>query len=451
MTGGNSCVYSTASDPIITRSARVSDPMHLKFEIEAYQELVELHKRAGYESITSTEFTATGHTWALVIYPTGNTKDNGQDHVSIYVRLVDKLPEGKCVYSSFKFFIRDYENEKYKIIQDGVERCFDADHCEWGISKAIKLQAFLDEKNGLLVNDCCTFGVEVYVANQIAKTSSLFKLEHKTSRLEKKTASQSYTWPMYDFSTIVPYASSPNFDIGNRTWTLRLYPKGYMTGFRKCLSVYLYLNKCDDLTEGNKLYAEFEFKVKDQVSGNDYKKTVGFWFEQSTDHGACDELIPLSDLNNPMTGFRQDDRVIIEVTVSKMFMLGPSQKTMFVLAKETDTITKMFMLGKKAYAPSWVILQEAKKFIIFVFGILVFLFRLARLLEYKRKIALWFKRSTDHGADAPNPVILQASKMDPLSARITQLEQDLDSFKQKTGENMEDLTEKLDQIIKNRQ
>ncbi|GAB4838911.1 hypothetical protein Ancab_039870 [Ancistrocladus abbreviatus] len=222
MNGGNSSVYSTASDPIIVTSVRVNEPMHLKFEIEAHQELVELYKTAGYESITSTEFIAGDHTWALVIYPTGNKKDNGQDQVSLYVRLVDELPKGKCVYSSFKFFILNYEHEKYKIIQDGRERCFDADHREWGISKAIRLQAFRDKKNGLLVNDCCTFGVEVYVANQIAKTSSLSKLEQKTSKSEKKTTSQSYTWPIYDLSTIVPCASSPNFDLGNRTWWVLL-------------------------------------------------------------------------------------------------------------------------------------------------------------------------------------------------------------------------------------
>ncbi|GAB4838912.1 hypothetical protein Ancab_028444 [Ancistrocladus abbreviatus] len=111
---------------------------------------------------------------------------------------------------------------------------------------------------------------------------------------------------------------------------------------------------------------------------------IGFWFEQSMDHGACNELIPLSDLNNPMSGLRQDDRVIVKVT-----------------------ITKMFALGKEVHAPNRVILEAPKKF-----------YDLSR---------------------------------DSLSARIKQLEQELDSFKKETRENMEDLkeglNEKLDQII----
>ena len=35
--------------------------------------------------------------------------------------------------------------------------------CEWGFAKFLPLDTFNDESNGYLVNDCCVFGVEVFV------------------------------------------------------------------------------------------------------------------------------------------------------------------------------------------------------------------------------------------------------------------------------------------------
>ncbi|GAB4858120.1 hypothetical protein Ancab_039350 [Ancistrocladus abbreviatus] len=169
---------SSEGDNKIIRAVRATQPMHLTFEVEAYKELVELYERFEYESIISTQFYAGGHLWALVIYPKGK---GIRDHISLYVKLFDKIRGDKCVHASFKFFVLNNETEKYITIQDARTRSFNAGHCEWGISKAISAKDFFDKSNGLLVNNSCTFGVEVYVMDRtLIRNSRLSMMEKQT-------------------------------------------------------------------------------------------------------------------------------------------------------------------------------------------------------------------------------------------------------------------------------
>ncbi|GAB4852785.1 hypothetical protein Ancab_016993 [Ancistrocladus abbreviatus] len=273
---------SSEGDNKIIRAVRATQPMHLTFEVEAYKELVELYERFEYESIISTQFPAGGHSWALVIYPKGK---GVHDHISLYVKLLDKIRGGKCVHASFKFFVLNNETEKYITIQDVRTRSFNAGHREWGISKAISAKDFFDKSKGLLVNDSCTFGVEFYVVDRtLIRNSRLSMMEKQTYR--------SYTWPIYDLSTIRPSLFSPQFKIEDRScW------------------------------REEAIYVDVQLKLKDQLTGEDHEKNVGIWFDSEKDREGLDDFLELAELNNPTKGYRLDDRVMIEAAINNMFIL----------------------------------------------------------------------------------------------------------------------------------
>ncbi|GAB4838899.1 hypothetical protein Ancab_039868 [Ancistrocladus abbreviatus] len=299
--------------PAVVRSVRDKEPSDFRFEIESFQALVNSAARTKSDSIESSEFNAGGYSWVIVIYPNGNKKDNGAGHVSVYLRLVNKPTGGSSVDASFMFFILDKARENYVTIHDGKERKFDSGHLEWGISQALPVAAFHDAKNGLLVNDSCTFGAEVYVVKNTATFARLSLVEKQTLRTT--------TWPVYDFSLLRNETYSPIFPIEDRPWRLCLYPKGNLKGQERYLSLYLYLDDATDLTGGRKLYVECVLSVRDQRSGSEHAKSVGFWFDMYKDHHGFDDFLPLAELNNPLKGYRENDTVIIEATINEMFLL----------------------------------------------------------------------------------------------------------------------------------
>uniref|UniRef100_A0A9I9EHU5 MATH domain-containing protein n=1 Tax=Cucumis melo TaxID=3656 RepID=A0A9I9EHU5_CUCME len=63
----------------------------------------------------------------------------------------------------FTFLIYDNLKDKYLTVQDGKIRCFHAMKTEWGFEKLVSLDTFNDASNGLLVDDCCVFGVDIFV------------------------------------------------------------------------------------------------------------------------------------------------------------------------------------------------------------------------------------------------------------------------------------------------
>ncbi|GAB4838791.1 hypothetical protein Ancab_028333 [Ancistrocladus abbreviatus] len=301
------------ANPVV-RSIRDKEPSDLKFEIESFPDLLNLVARMrSTERIESSEFTSGGYSWVMVIYLNGNTKDNGTGHVSFYLRLVEKPIGRNSVNASFKFFVLDKHRDTYVTIHDGKERKFDAGHIEWGISQALPITDFSDARNGLLVNDSCTFGAEVYVIKNTPTLVCLSKMEERTLR--------SHTWEVNYFSMLRNETYSPIFPIEGRPWKLCLYPKGKLRGKDKYLSLYLYLEDAADLTGGRKLCVDFVLSIKDRFSGSNDEKSVGFWFDSEKDHHGFDDFLPLTELNNPRKAYKANDTLIIEATINEMFLV----------------------------------------------------------------------------------------------------------------------------------
>ncbi|GAB4852950.1 hypothetical protein Ancab_040573 [Ancistrocladus abbreviatus] len=163
------------------------------------------------------------------------------------------------------------------------------------------------------MNNSCTIGAEVYVIKNTATVARLSLIERGTLR--------TYTWPVYNYTELSDDVYSPSFRIEGRSWKLCLYPKGNLTGKDRYLSLYLYLEEPVDLTRGRKLYVECTLSIRDQISGNDHKKTVGFWFNSNGCSRGFDQFLPLTELNNPNNGYRHGETLFIEANLNEMFTL----------------------------------------------------------------------------------------------------------------------------------
>ncbi|GAB4838848.1 hypothetical protein Ancab_039861 [Ancistrocladus abbreviatus] len=242
-------------------------PAHYKLDVDSFSQVAAslLLKSCFLES---TEFSVGGYRWVIQIYPYGNKNDNGDGHISIYLKLCDKLKPHFFISVIFRALIYDQERNKYLIIQDLQEKHFDATNAIRGMPRALPQSAFHSEYNGFLVQDRCTFGAEVFIINTNTPTGA------KVSSLNSNSI-RTYTWRLEKFSEISTYDNtySPEFTINSRTWKLRVYPKGYGTQKDKSLSLYLELAQRNDLTAGNKLYVEYELRMKNQLNGEDRIKT----------------------------------------------------------------------------------------------------------------------------------------------------------------------------------
>ena len=85
---------------------------------------------------------------------------------------------------------------------------------EWGFDRLMPLKTFIDPSNGYLVNDDCTFGVEIYICkenNARAKGESL--------QMMKDVVSHKHSWKIESFSSLTknPEESMP-FLAGENEW-----------------------------------------------------------------------------------------------------------------------------------------------------------------------------------------------------------------------------------------
>ncbi|GMJ00767.1 hypothetical protein HRI_003745900 [Hibiscus trionum] len=75
----------------------------------------------------------------------------------------------------FKLFAFDQIRDQYLVIEDKEvpARRFYEMRTKWGFSQFFSQETFNDAANGYLVDDCCTFGAEVF---EIQRTLKLKKL-----------------------------------------------------------------------------------------------------------------------------------------------------------------------------------------------------------------------------------------------------------------------------------
>ena len=135
-------------NPEITRSKGDAPPAHYTLKINSFSQLSERTQEGKHESFN---FVVGGYKWyinlvcplnyiifwthiwklyncfsslydrKLLLYPNGNAKTNGNDHISLYLALADTsaISHGSQIDVRLKFFVYDQIQDKYLTIQGG--------------------------------------------------------------------------------------------------------------------------------------------------------------------------------------------------------------------------------------------------------------------------------------------------------------------------------------------
>ncbi|KAK4720630.1 hypothetical protein R3W88_010863 [Solanum pinnatisectum] len=97
----------------------------------------------------SEEFTVEGYKWKRSLYPTGDSKENGQN-ISVFLESVDAkgFDRQKSVRVKFSISVKNRNSAAAK---------------GWGWSSFMPCCEFNDSKKGFLVEDCCIVEAEVSI------------------------------------------------------------------------------------------------------------------------------------------------------------------------------------------------------------------------------------------------------------------------------------------------
>ncbi|KAA8543126.1 hypothetical protein F0562_021379 [Nyssa sinensis] len=285
---------------------RDAPPTHFLFKIESFSSL----SKASIERYSSEKFDAGDYKWKLSIYPNGNKKENGQDHISMYLALVDttSLPASWEVHAIFNFFVFDQVHDKYFSLKGGEVRRFRAMKTEWGISRFINRETFTDPSNGYLVDDTCVFGAEIFILKRARKGECLSLLE--------EAVTCNYIWKIKSFSNFKSSCyQSDAFVVGDHKWRIELYPRGHAEGQGNSISVFLQLES-SSLAPDTRLFVKFMMRISDQNNGQHSELTADNHFGPSCLTWGFRKFISLAKLNDPKKGFLVDDTCIIEAQVT---------------------------------------------------------------------------------------------------------------------------------------
>ncbi|CAL5194448.1 unnamed protein product [Lathyrus oleraceus] len=293
---------------------RKAPPSHYTFKIQSFS----LLSKASIEKCVSEEFEAGDHKWSLSIYPTGNLKGNGQGHVSIYLMLMDttSLPNDWELNAIINFSAYNYNDDEYVTTQDATVRRFHVMKTEWGISKFISLETFLDPSNGYLNDDDCVFGAEVFIIKTTNKGDCLSMIQ------ESSKVSHSWKFSKFSSANLDKYESESFVGGGDYKWKLVLYPNGVVEGKGVCVSLFLALD-ASTLPANTKLVVDCTLRAKDQISGQNAQRKFNRKFSSSNLVWGSRLFLTLTKLKNPNNGFLVEDTCIFEVEFLVVGLLTP--------------------------------------------------------------------------------------------------------------------------------
>ncbi|GAB2275094.1 hypothetical protein Dimus_009861, partial [Dionaea muscipula] len=291
---------------------RYQPPAHYILGIESLSSVRSSLAKFGDGRISSSEFSACGHKWVLIVDLNG--KDNDKDgHISMYLKLIDKLEPEEDVRAVFSFFVYNQKLHNYFTKQDMIGKRFRGLKTEWGIAKVLSLSTFNDPTKGYVICDYCEFGTEVFV-----RKSADFQMG-TLSLVTRANVSRQYCWRVSDYSKLDGKCESRPFTFDGISWTLLMYPRGNAQEQGKSISVYLSLDDDSKLSIGGKrIFAEYDITLKDGLGSKDIKKSFMVWFHADVVDWGFSAFLPLSDLSKR---YLRKDELIIEVDMKTMIRL----------------------------------------------------------------------------------------------------------------------------------
>ncbi|CAK9311448.1 unnamed protein product [Citrullus colocynthis] len=283
----NNVVFSSDS-AFVVRSTRDNKPLNFTLKIQSFSLLKAALTNSKRDRYESHSFDAGGYKCRLALYPNGDVKRNGSAHISLYLVSADDniLSTNSEVNVVFTFLVYDILKDKYLTVQDGKIRRFHAMKTEWGFEKLVSLKTFNDASNGLLVDDCCVFGVDIFVK------------KYDDGKGEE----------------------SDPFTVESYRWKIRLYPSGDLQAKPGFLSMFLMFDGSNELPQGSQLYVEYEMAVLSQLEAVPLKRTFDCWFgyggmKVGRGWGAAD-FSSLIDLKEPTKGYLLNDTLVVEVKIN---------------------------------------------------------------------------------------------------------------------------------------
>ncbi|CAM8899186.1 unnamed protein product [Rhodiola kirilowii] len=286
-------------------------PGSYMFKIQTFSLISEFVRLSStIECFDSPAFESDGHKWKLSIYPNGNKKLGVEDHVSMYLVAadadsIDSIESGIRVM--FKMFVYDHFHDKFLTIQDNEVRRFHGLKKDWGFARLISLERFKDANNGYLVNDCCVFGVEIFVLTP-GISSGIGNLV-----MIKQPSDGIFTCKLDSFPTLSEVVTK-EFEVQGHQLMLAIHPKGNSSGNGTHLS--MFLRQSGSGSGSKKAYISCVLRVRDQVNGMHYESTLSCCFAEPDRAWGFQKFILLSDLKDKTSGFILNDSLIAEVEVN---------------------------------------------------------------------------------------------------------------------------------------
>ncbi|XP_049414550.1 uncharacterized protein LOC125877246 [Solanum stenotomum] len=281
---------------------RDASPAHYLLKIESFSLLSE----SGIDKFESNEFEAGGHKWRMIVYPDGNTDENGSGHISVYLAIsgTTSLPANWEVNAIFTFFLFNQLRDNYLSVR-GKMRRFQSFKCLWGLAKFISHNTFKEASNGYLVNDKCVLGAEIFVVQRQAIGECL--------SMVKSTDSFKREWKICNFSKLGENWVSEEFTVGGYKWKLSLYPKGNANNKGCDISIFLKSVDAKDFDHHEKVKVNGSINLKHQTNGGCKKLPYCSWFSNTTPSLGYPNFMPLTQLRDRKKGYLVKDCIVVEV------------------------------------------------------------------------------------------------------------------------------------------
>uniref|UniRef100_M1DLP6 Meprin and TRAF homology domain-containing protein / MATH domain-containing protein n=1 Tax=Solanum tuberosum TaxID=4113 RepID=M1DLP6_SOLTU len=210
------------------------------------------------------EFTVDGYKWKRSLYPTGDSKLNGQN-ISVFLESVDakRFDRQKCVRAKFSISVKN-------------------------------------RNSGCKHNKMMELSME-NITNSLP-TRYLLKIESFSLLLE---------------NGISKYESN-EFESGGFNWKMIIHPNGDGDGDGAGhISIYLAVIGASLLHSVHELNASFSFLIVDQIHDNFTVMKGGLnWYSAATDNWGWPSFMPCCEFNDPKKGFLIEDCCIVEAEVS---------------------------------------------------------------------------------------------------------------------------------------
>ncbi|XP_055823930.1 MATH domain and coiled-coil domain-containing protein At3g58400-like [Solanum dulcamara] len=286
---------------------REASPAHYLLKIESFSLLSE----SGIEKFESKEFKAGGYKWKMIIYPNGNTRENGSGHLSVYLAIsgTSSLPAGWEVNAIFTFFLFNQLHDNY-LSARGKMRRFQPIKSLWGLPKFLSHKAFKEVSNGYLVDDKCVVGAEIFIVQRQAIGECL--------SIVKSNGSFKREWKICNFSNPGKNWLSEEFTVGDHKWQLKLYPKGeaHNKGY---IAIYLHSVDSKDFNHHQKVKANCSINLKNQINGGYKKRSYCKWFSATSRTWGFTGYMPSAQLHDQEKGYLVNDCIVVEIELEVVF------------------------------------------------------------------------------------------------------------------------------------